>query len=98
MRLTNIDIANRLNLSQSTVSRMRKGTRLASLETLYAIAQTYNVNSEVLLAAASKAQRGDKTDWVDLLEDIFDDGELDPDAPPEPEPSPVSVVTPEFSG
>lgn len=98
MRLSNIQISNDLGMSQSTVSRMRKGTRLASPDTLYLIAQTYNVEPGVLLAAASKAKQGDRNAWIILLDRIFDDGEPDPseglDDPDQPAPA---VPVAEFS-
>lgn len=62
------------------ISRMRTGNRSASLETLQAISRHYNVSIEPLATAASKAASGDSRDWVALLAQIFDDGELDPDA------------------
>lgn len=85
VKLSNVDVAAALNLSQSTVSRMRAGHRLASLETLQTIARQYNVDSSLLLSAAAKASQGQRGDWIALLDEIFDDGEEDPDGPSEPE-------------
>lgn len=87
MRLSNVEIADTLNLSQSTVSRMRTGERIASIETLQAICEHYGVEPATLMAAASKAGQGDVTEWVEILSHAFDDGEPDPDAaePSEPE-------------
>lgn len=94
VRLSNIEIATALNLSQSTVSRMRSGQRLASLETLQLIAQQYSVEPSILLAAAAKASQGDRSEWIKVLNQIFDDGEPDPD---EGLGDPESAITPEFS-
>lgn len=78
--MSNVEIADTLNLSQSTVSRMRSGSRVASAETLQAIVDNYNVNASVLLTAATKASQGDPREWVELLARVFDDGEPDPEA------------------
>lgn len=95
MRLSNIEVSNQLGMSQSTISRMRKGERLASPGTLYLIAQTYNVEPGILLNAASKAKQGDRNAWIILLNTIFDDGEPDPsEGLDDPEEAPV---TPAFS-
>lgn len=91
MRLSNVEVATTLGLSQSTVSRMRAGHRLASLGVLQAISEHYDVDSSVLVAAASKAEAGDRTEWIVLLDEIFDDGEEDPDEP-------VGAHVPTFSG
>lgn len=85
MKLSNVDVAAALHLSQSTVSRMRAGHRLASLETLQTIAREYGVDSSLLLSAAAKASQGQRDDWIALLDRIFDDGEQDPEGPIEPE-------------
>lgn len=58
---------------------MRAGHRLASLEVLMAISQAYDVEMPELLAAVTKGNRGDRSEWVALLARIFDDGEPDPD-------------------
>lgn len=78
MRLSNIQISQDLGLSQSTVSRMRSGHRIASPDTLYLIAQTYSVEPGILLEVASKASQGNRQAWINLLNKIFDDGEPDP--------------------
>lgn len=101
MRLTNIEVANTLGLSQSMVSRMRTGYRGVSLETLESIAKAYNVDRGELLTALSKAKAGNKFAWIDFLDKIFVNQEEDPDAPPvapeSVEPEPAEVPTPEFS-
>lgn len=83
---------------------MRVGQRIASLGTLHLIAQVYGPqqapdvdNAELLLAglllaAASQADQGDPSEWISLLERIFDDGEPDPDADPN-----APELTPLFS-
>ncbi len=100
MRLTNIEIANTLGLSQSTVSRMRSGHRLASTTVLVDIAEKYSADLGLLTTIAARMERkADRTEWIQLLDKIFDDGEEDPNGNPEPEPELESAgaPTPEFS-
>lgn len=83
MRLSNSEVAATLGLDHSTVSRMRVGARIASIDTLQRIVREYHADPEALLSAAARGVEGDVKDWVELLEDLFDDGEPDltePDA------------------
>lgn len=67
---TNADIGTRLGLAHSTVSRMRRGERLGSLETLRKIAAVTGTPLDDVTAAADKARGGDLPDWIALLEKV----------------------------
>lgn len=72
---SNSDIASHLGMSHSSVSRMRTGERIASVDTLDKIVNEFGADPGSLLAAAAAAASGDKTAWVELLASLFDDGE-----------------------
>lgn len=73
MALSNSEIAGALGMSHSSVSRMRSGRRIASIETLQALVEVYDADPRRLLAAAAKAQAGDAKDWLGILEGLFGD-------------------------
>lgn len=64
---TNTDIAARLGLAHSTVSRMRSGARVGSVRTLCRISSEFDIPLEKVMTAADKALAGDKDDWVKLI-------------------------------
>lgn len=74
-KLSNAEVGLALGMSHSSVSRMRTGERIASIESLEKIAVAYDGDPSELLAAAAEAGRGDKQPWIRLLERLFDDGE-----------------------
>lgn len=79
MKLSNVEVGLALNMSHSSVSRMRSGERVASIDVLDRIAREYHAEPAVLLEAAAKASRGDTKEWVQVLDELFDDGEPDPE-------------------
>lgn len=70
-RLTNQEVAERLDLAHSTVSRIRRGDRATSVEVIHRISQEFGVPTDELVAAASSAHRGDKYPWIRLMEKTF---------------------------
>lgn len=69
MTCTNAALGQALNLSHSTVSRMRSGTRTGSMTTLMRLAEVTKTPLEkVALAAQAVKTRGDSTEWDKLLE------------------------------
>lgn len=70
-KLTNVEVARKLGMHHSYVSRLRTGDRVASIPTLIAISDVYDVPIGRLTRAASKAAKGDPGDWVDLLNDAL---------------------------
>lgn len=74
MKLSNSEVGHALGMSHSSVSRMRTGERVASVDVLERIITEYNADPEALLRAAAAATRGDTQEWVDLLGELFDDG------------------------
>ena len=67
---TNAAIGDRLGLAHSTVSRMRRGERLGSVETLGKIAALAGVTLEHVVAAAELARDGDLRTWSGLLDKV----------------------------
>jgi transcriptional regulator with XRE-family HTH domain len=70
-RLTNQEVAERLGLSHSTVSRIRRADRLTSVDVLQRISVEFDVPAEELMSAAASAHRGDKYPWIRLMERTF---------------------------
>lgn len=70
-RLTNTEVAQRLGVHHSYVSRLRSGDRVASIPTLIAISDLYDVPVGKLARAASRANKGDTREWVELLDGIL---------------------------
>lgn len=64
-------------MSHSSVSRMRSGQRVASIDVLELITENYEVDAEALLHAAAAATRGDLQDWCQLLDGAFRDDQPD---------------------
>lgn len=75
--MTNAQVAERLGLNHSTVSRIRKGERIGSLSTLRRIAEQFEIPIEKVLDAAQKAHAGDKRDWIKLVNDAFGTADAD---------------------
>lgn len=78
-KLSNAEVGLALGMSHSSISRMRTGERIASIEALEKIGTEYHADPAELLSAAAEAGRGNKRPWVDLLERLFDDGIPDSD-------------------
>lgn len=71
-KLTNTEVADRLGVHHSYVSRMRSGERLASVSMLSRISEEYGVPVEELVAAArATVDTGDSSKWVELLDRAF---------------------------
>jgi transcriptional regulator with XRE-family HTH domain len=68
---TNVEIAERLGLNHSMVSRLRIGERVGSVDVLSRISSEYNVPLGPLVDAAVKARAGDSSEFVSILEEAF---------------------------
>lgn len=68
---TNAEIASRLGVSHSTVSRMRSGKRIGSPEVLVRISTEFDVPLERVMTAATAARRGKPKDWTKLMNEIL---------------------------
>jgi hypothetical protein len=64
---TNRGLADALELSESTASRMRSAKRTGSVKTLNRIAKLTGRSLEEVVLAAEKARGGDLEKWADLL-------------------------------
>lgn len=73
MRLGNSEVARTLDMSHSSVSRMRTGTRIGSADTLQALVEHYGADPADLLEAAALAAHGDTKAWVELLDKLLRD-------------------------
>lgn len=71
MALSNSEVASALGLSHSSVSRMRAGSRVASVETLQKLVSTYDADPRALLDAAAKAAEGNTEPWRKMLVGLF---------------------------
>ena len=69
---TNAEVARRIGLNHSSVSRMRSGARAASLDVIYRIASEFDVPPGPLLAAAAEFRRGNRQPWTELITRVFD--------------------------
>ena len=76
---TNTDIAARIGLAHSTVSRMRTGELVGSVRTLRRIAREFDIPLERVMSAAGSALDGDKGDWVALMSEIAGEPEPEPE-------------------
>lgn len=76
-QLSNSEVAQALEMSHSSVSRMRTGERVASIDVLGRIVSEYEADPGDLLDAAVLAVRGKPLKWVALLKSLFSDGEPD---------------------
>lgn len=70
---TNAEVATKLGVSHSTVSRMRTGKRVGSPELLMRIHKEYDVPLETVMSAATDARGGKTKKWVKLMEGILRD-------------------------
>ena len=70
---TNTEIAEKLGLAHSTVSRMRTGERVGSVRTLRRLSREFDLDLDRVMAAAGQALDGDKGDWVKLMAEVVDD-------------------------
>jgi len=72
---TNGEVAAKLGLSMSTVSRMRTGKRTGSPATLMRIASVYGIPLDEVMGAAAKVHEGNTRPWVeDVMSKILADG------------------------
>jgi transcriptional regulator with XRE-family HTH domain len=71
-QLTNDAVAERLGLSHSAVSRMRRGERIASPRTAVRIAEEFGVSLDELTRASALASSGEREPWVELLFRAFE--------------------------
>lgn len=67
---TNAEVAERLGVSHSTVSRMRTGKRVGSPEVLMRIHQAYDIPLQDLMSAAVAARKGSAGDWQRLMRQV----------------------------
>lgn len=74
-KLSNAEVGERLGMSHSSVSRMRAGERVASVEVLERIVSEYEADPAELLHAAAEASRGSKQGWIRLLDRLFNASE-----------------------
>lgn len=65
---TNAALGEALNLSHSTVSRMRSGARTGSQTTQLRLAELANVSLEEVVRAAMAAKAGNKARWNEILD------------------------------
>lgn len=70
---TNTEIAAKLGLAHSTVSRMRTGERVGSVRTLRRLSREFDIPLERVMSAAGQALEGDKRDWTRLMGEIVGD-------------------------
>ena len=70
---TNAEVADRLGVSHSTVSRMRTGKRVGSPEVLERIHKEYGVPLGEVMSAAVAARAGDTDDWVEMMKKVVSD-------------------------
>lgn len=75
MALSNSEIASALGMSHSSVSRMRSGARVASVETLQKLVEVYDADPRAILASAAKAVDGDPGPWRETLRGLFGEEE-----------------------
>jgi transcriptional regulator with XRE-family HTH domain len=67
---TNAEVAERLGVSHSTVSRMRTGKRVGSPAVLVRIAEKYEIPLEEVMAAAVAARSGKPAKWTMLMKRV----------------------------
>lgn len=73
--VTNGEVAARLGLSMSTVSRMRTGKRTGSPSTLMRISSEYNIPLDDVMQAAAAVHKGDTEPWINnIMAKILADG------------------------
>ena len=70
---TNAEVASKLGVSHSTVSRMRSGKRVGSPELLMRIHKEYEIPLEQVMSAATDARRGKTGAWKKMMKGILHD-------------------------
>jgi transcriptional regulator with XRE-family HTH domain len=70
---TNTEVAEKLGLALSTVSRMRTGERVGSVRTLRRLSREFDLPLDRVMSAAGSALEGDKGDWVKLMAEVAGD-------------------------
>lgn len=70
-QLSNEAVSERLGLTHSAVSRMRRGERIASPRVMVQISSEFGVRLEDLVRAAATASEGDKDPWIALMASAF---------------------------
>lgn len=68
---TNAEVAERLGVSHSTVSRMRTGTRVGSPKVLQKIHETYSIPLNEVMDAAVKARDGHPAAWRKVMQKVM---------------------------
>lgn len=77
MVVTNGEVAARLGLSMSTVSRMRTGKRTGSPATLMKISSEYSIPLDEVMSAAAAVHDGNTEPWIEsIMSRILADGPL----------------------
>lgn len=72
---TNTEIAEKLGLAHSTVSRMRTGERVGSVRTLRRLSREFDLPLDRVMSSAGAALEGDKKEWVELMAEVAGDSE-----------------------
>lgn len=68
---TNAEVAAKLGVSHSTVSRMRTGKRVGSPQVLVRLSQEYNVPLDEVMTAAVSARDGKPAKWTMLMNRVM---------------------------
>lgn len=64
---TNAEVAVKLGVSHSTVSRMRTGKRVGSPEILVRISSSYGIPLDEVMSAAVAARKGKPAQWQSIM-------------------------------
>jgi len=70
---TNAQVAEKLGVSHSTVSRMRTGKRIGSPEVLSRISSEFEIPLADVMNAAVKARNGKLTLWTRMMKKVLGD-------------------------
>lgn len=68
---TNAEVAEKLGVSHSTVSRMRTGIRVGSPKVLQKIHETYDIPLDQVMTAAVRARDGKPGEWQTLMQKVM---------------------------
>lgn len=68
---TNAEVAQKLGVSHSTVSRMRTGKRLGSPQVLVRLSEAYDIPLDEVMAAAVAARNGKTGKWEKMMGRVF---------------------------
>lgn len=68
---TNAEVAEKLGVSHSTVSRMRTGIRVGSPKVLQKISVEYDVPLDQVMTAAVAAREGKPEKWRTLMNQVL---------------------------